>query len=99
MRRRAGELRAGSGGVPVVVPAKPAGLGDHHDIAELRPVRRARHRTVHPERAAATPTVVVLKVVGEQPAEVTRAEDDDVVKALAADAADDPLGEGFSQGL
>src|SRR5574342_1402001 len=38
--------------------------------------------------------MVVLKVVAEQSAEVTRVEDDDVVEALAADAADDPLGEG-----
>src|SRR5574342_1023595 len=37
--------------------------------------------------------MVVLKVVAEQSAEVTLVEDDDVVEALAADAADDPLGE------
>src|SRR5574342_92358 len=39
--------------------------------------------------------MVVLEVVAEQSAEVTLVEDDDLVEALAADAADDPLGEGI----
>jgi hypothetical protein len=37
--------------------------------------------------------VVVLEVVGEQPAQVMFIEDDEVVEALAADTSGHPLGE------
>ena len=46
----------------------------------------------------ATPTMVVLEVVAEQSAEVTLAEGDDVVEALTANAADDPIDEGVLPG-
>src|SRR5206468_2549050 len=45
------------------------------------------------EGAVAAPRVVVVEVVAEKPAEVALAEDDNVVEALAADAADEALGE------
>ncbi len=38
-----------------------------------------------------TPAVVMLEVVTEEPAQVSLAEDDEVLAALAADAPDHPL--------
>jgi hypothetical protein len=45
-----------------------------------------------------TPEVIVLEVAAQEPVQVTLVEDDDVVQALAADAADHPSDEGVLPG-
>jgi hypothetical protein len=82
-----------SGGAPLVVPIETACFLDLYNVAFLGSLDRARLGAVHGERAVAAPAVVVLEVVGEQPAQLMLIEDDDVVEALAADTADHPLGE------
>jgi hypothetical protein len=41
----------------------------------------------------AAPAVVMLEVVGDQPAQVALVEDDHLVETVAAEGADDPFGE------
>ena len=82
-----------SGGAPLAVPIETASFLDLYDIAFLGSLDRARLGAVHGERAVAAPAVVVLEVVGEEPAQVTLTEDDDVVEALAANTADHAFGE------
>ena len=59
-----------SGCVPLVVAIEAAGFRDFHDSPALEPLHRSRLRAVHGERAVATPAVVMLKVVAEDPPQV-----------------------------
>jgi len=81
------------------VAVEAASFRDLHDIPALGALHRPRRRAVHGEGAVTTPRVVVLEIVAEEPAEVALAEDNDVVEALAADAADHSLGERVLPGV
>ncbi len=80
------------------MPIEAAGFRDLHDMAVLGPLHRPRRRAVHGERAVTAPAVVMLEVAAEEPPQVALVEDDDVVQALAANAADHPLDEGVLPG-
>lgn len=58
------------------------------DIPRLRRILRKREMRARP--------VIVVEVLGQYAAQVSLAEDDDVVEALATDGADDPLDEGIT---
>jgi hypothetical protein len=81
------------GRAPLVVAIEAAGFRNLHDMPVFGLLHRPRCRAVHGKRAVATPAVVMLEVVAEEPPQVTFVEDDDLAQALAANAPDRPLDE------
>jgi len=75
------------------VAIKAAGFRDLQDMPALGPLHGSRLPAVHGERAVATPAVVMLEVVAEEPPQVPFVEDNDLVQALSANAADHSLDE------
>src|SRR5215216_2501142 len=61
------------------------------DRANLRPLDRPRHRTIHVQRPVCTPVMIILEVLGQKPPEMALVQDDHVVQALATDTPDDSL--------
>jgi len=70
---------------------EPADIGDLDDLPELWRLHGSRIGTVHVQRSVHTPAMVVLKVAGQDALQVTLVQDDDVVKALSPDGADQAL--------
>ena len=86
-----------SGRASLVVAVEAASFGDLPDIPVPGPLHRPRCRAVHVERTVATPAVIMLEVVAEEPSQMPLAKDDGVVQALATDAPDCPLGKGLTK--
>ena len=80
-----------SGRDPLVVMMESANLGDFRDPPAIDGVSLPPFRRVHLEGLMRPPSMVVGKVVGEDPLEVPLAEHDGVIQALAPDGADQPL--------
>jgi hypothetical protein len=70
---------------------QPTQLWHFTDQANLRPLGRPRHRAIHVQRPVRAPMMVILEVLGQQPSEMSRVQDEHVVQALAMDAPDEPL--------
>ena len=90
---------ARSGCASLIVTIQAAGFSDLHGRADLGALHRPRRRAIHGKRAVTAPAVVVREVVAEEPPQMPLVEDDDVVQALAADAADHPLDERVLPGI
>jgi len=80
------------------VPIQATGLCDLHDPTELGSVHRSRRRAVHGQRTVTAPAVVVHEIVTEERPQVPFVNNDHVVQALAANAADHSLCEGILPG-
>jgi hypothetical protein len=65
-----------------------ANILEHDDRAAIWRLNRSRMGAIHVQRQMCTPTMVVVEVQGEDAPKVTLVEDNDVVKAVSPDAAD-----------
>ena len=76
-----------------------AHFGNLHDLALRRALDRPVVGCVLVEREVGARLMVVRKVRGQDAAEMSLAEDEDMVQALAPDRTDEALREGFCHGL
>jgi hypothetical protein len=73
---------------------KTADFGNLHDRAHFRPLDGPPIRRILLERKVSSRPVIVQEVAGQDAAEVSLAEDEHVIQALAPDRTDEPLREG-----
>ena len=70
---------------------EPADLGDLDHITEVAGLDRPRDRRIHFQREVRSPTVIVAKVIADEPSQVMLAEYDDVIEKLASNRSDEPF--------
>ena len=75
----------------LVVMMQPTHLWDFADRANLRPLDRPRHRTIHVQCPVRAPVMIVVKVFDQEPPQVSLVQDDHVIQAFAADTPDEAL--------
>jgi hypothetical protein len=80
-----------SRGSPLIVMMQPTHFWDFPDQPKLRPLDRPRYRTIHLQCPVRTPMMVILKVPGQEPPEMSLVQDNYVVQAFAADTPHQPL--------
>ena len=74
---------------------KATDFGNLHDRADLRSVDRAPVWRILLEREVSSSAVVIREVAGQDAAEVSLAEHEDMVETLAPYRADEPFREGI----
>src|SRR5262245_39910163 len=77
--------------LPFIMVLQPTHFWHFPDQANLRPMDRPRERTIHLQGSVRAPLMVILKVLGQQPPQMSLVQDDHVVQALATDTPDEPL--------
>jgi hypothetical protein len=87
--------RSGYAGQPFIMVMQSANVRELEDRTPIRRVHRSRVRAIHVQRQVRAPTMVVVEVGSERPPEMALAEYDDVVEAVAADAADQAFNVGI----
>ena len=70
-------------------------FADRHNLSSLRRLDRPSVRSILGEGEVGSAVVVVREVAGQDTAQVTLAQDEDVVETLAPDGADEPFREGI----
>jgi hypothetical protein len=75
---------------------QPTHFWDFPDRANLRPLDRPRHWTIHVQRPVRAPVMIILEVTSQEPSQMPLVQDDHVIQALATDAPDEPLDVGVS---
>src|SRR5213594_2230916 len=86
---------AGSGGPSDVAMVEATDFANRDDPAEFRPLNPPAVGRVLVERKVSTRPVVVREVASQGTAQVSFAEDEDVIQTFAPDGADKPLREGI----
>ena len=89
---------ARSGGNAFVVSLQAADVGELDHVPELGRLHGAMVRRVHLQGLVNPPPMVEVDVASQNPAQVKLVQDDDIVKALAAQRPDDPLRVGVLPG-
>ena len=79
------------GRLTLVMMLNSTDVGELDDFTDLGRLHGARIGTVHLQRAVNSPPMVVVEVACKDSLEVALVQDNDMVKALAADGADEPL--------
>jgi hypothetical protein len=74
---------------------QPTDLGDFPDWANLWPLDRPRHGTIHGQRPVRAPVMVIADVCRQEPPQMSLIQDHHVIQALATDAANEPFHEGI----
>src|SRR5919198_507850 len=74
-----------------IMMMQPTHLWDFPDWANLWPLDRSRHWTIHIQGPVHTPMMVITKVPGQEPPEMSLVQDDHMVQAFTADTPDQPL--------
>jgi hypothetical protein len=77
--------------LPLIVMMQPTHFRDFLDQANIRPLDRPRHRTIHLQRPVCAPAMIIVEVPGQEPPEMSLVQDNHVVQAFAADAPDQPF--------
>ena len=85
--------RIGSGGQPLVTMMQAADLGKGDDGSGAARLNRPGDRTVLAQSQMRARAVIIGDVRRKDPPQMRLVEDDDVVKALSPDRADDPFDE------
>ncbi len=89
MRRRGVSRQLGR--ATLVMMVKSTDVGKFDDLTQFCRFDGARIRSVHLQRAVNPPPMVVVEVACKESLEVALIEDNEMVKALAADGADEAL--------
>ena len=79
------------GRAPLVVMLKSADIRKLDDLPKLWALDGSRIRTVHVQRPVDAPTMVVLKVAGQDALDMAVIQYDDVIQALSSDGTDQTL--------
>ena len=70
---------------------QPTYLWDFPDWANLWSLDGPRQRTIHVQCPVCAPVMIILEVLGQEPPQMALVQDDHVVQAFAADAANEPF--------
>src|SRR5262247_2618412 len=70
---------------------QPTYLWDFPDRANLRPLDRPWHRTIHVQCPVCAPVIIVVEVLCQEPPQMALVQDDDMVQAFPADTPNQPL--------
>ncbi len=97
-RQRRGRLRLGSGRESFVSVMKAADLRESDNLSRIRWTGRTRFWAVLGERQVGPGSMIIVEVGRQDPTQVTRVHDNDMIEALPPDRSNDALDIGVLPG-